>query len=75
MSELLDLKGRVALVTGAGQGVGRETARLLAAHGARVVVNDFFAERAARDAREIEEGGASAWPPWNRQRNRVAWSR
>src|SRR5687768_9162545 len=35
------LKGRVAVVTGAARGVGREVALLMARHGARVVVNDY----------------------------------
>src|SRR5688500_6398030 len=37
------LDGKVAQVTGAGQGIGREIALMLAAHGAKVVVNDIGA--------------------------------
>ena len=37
----IDLKGRVAIVTGAGGGLGKQHALLLAARGARVVVNDL----------------------------------
>jgi NAD(P)-dependent dehydrogenase (short-subunit alcohol dehydrogenase family) len=38
------LAGRVIIVTGAGRGLGKEHAKLLAAHGARVVVNDLGAD-------------------------------
>lgn len=60
MSDLLKLDGRVALVTGAGQGVGAEIARNLASCGAAVVVNDFYGERAEAIAQELTSTGASA---------------
>jgi 3-oxoacyl-[acyl-carrier protein] reductase len=61
VSDLLSLSGRVALVTGAGQGVGRQVALHFAAHGAAaVVVNDYFLERAAAVAAEIEALGVRA---------------
>ena len=53
MDGLLDLTGKIALVTGGGQGVGRATAMLLAQAGASVVVNDFHADRAIAVAEEI----------------------
>lgn len=57
---LLRLDGKVALVTGAGQGVGRTVALMLAAQGAKVVVNDFHADRADAVVRELQEAGATA---------------
>lgn len=63
MEGMLDLKGRIGLVTGAGQGVGRQVALHLAAHGAGgVVVNDFVAERAAAVAEEVRAAGSRALP-------------
>ena len=45
MSMSLDFKGRVAIVTGAGGGLGRQHALALAARGAKVVVNDLGGAR------------------------------
>jgi NAD(P)-dependent dehydrogenase (short-subunit alcohol dehydrogenase family) len=56
-----DLTGQTAFVTGAGQGVGRGVARLFAAHGAAVAVNDYFLERAEAVAEELKAAGARAF--------------
>jgi NAD(P)-dependent dehydrogenase (short-subunit alcohol dehydrogenase family) len=56
------LDGRVALVTGAGQGVGAGIAAALAAAGAAVAVNDLYEDRAARVAGQLADAGAAARP-------------
>jgi 3-oxoacyl-[acyl-carrier protein] reductase len=48
------LEGKAAIVTGSARGIGRATAELLCAHGARVLVSDLDADLAAETAREIE---------------------
>jgi len=48
------LEGKAAIVTGSARGIGRATAELLCAHGARVLVNDLDAGLAAETAAEIE---------------------
>ena len=53
------LDGRVAIITGAGRGLGREHARLLASEGAKVVVNDL-GEVAEETAAEIRAEGGEA---------------
>jgi NAD(P)-dependent dehydrogenase (short-subunit alcohol dehydrogenase family) len=52
--------GRVAVVTGAGRGIGRTYARLLAERGAHVVVNDIDEAPAAGVAAEINDAGGNA---------------
>jgi len=53
------LEGRVAIITGAGRGLGREHARLFAAEGAKIVVNDL-GEVAEETAAEIRATGGEA---------------
>ncbi len=53
------LQGKVAIVTGAAQGIGRAIARRLAAEGARVAVADIQYEAAEKTAGEIRAEGAS----------------
>jgi len=61
--DILDLKGHVGLVTGAGQGVGRQVALHLGGHGAAgVVVNDVRLDRAEAVAKEVEALGCRALP-------------
>ena len=62
MTDILDLGGRVALVTGAGQGVGRQIALHLglATNSAGVVVNDYVLARAEEVAEEVRAAGGKA---------------
>jgi 3-oxoacyl-[acyl-carrier protein] reductase len=53
------LDRRVAVVTGAGQGIGREIARVLSAHGATVVLADIDADLAKQTAEELGGVGVS----------------
>jgi NAD(P)-dependent dehydrogenase (short-subunit alcohol dehydrogenase family) len=57
---MAQLEGRVAIVTGAGGGLGRAHALYLASHGAKLVVNDMSAENAEKVAAEIAGAGGDA---------------
>jgi 3-oxoacyl-[acyl-carrier protein] reductase len=47
------LDGKVAIVTGSARGIGRATAEILSAHGARVLINDLDEDVAQQTASEI----------------------
>lgn len=54
----MQLQDRVAIVTGAGGGLGKSHAQMLASLGAKVVVNDMNEDAAARVAEELKGKGA-----------------
>ena len=54
------VKDKVALITGAGSGIGRATALLFASEGARVVIADYNVDGGERTMRAIKETGGDA---------------
>lgn len=62
MSVEIDLSGKVAIVTGAGSGIGRETAGLLAKAGASVVAADINLDGAQETVASIEKAGGAGLP-------------
>lgn len=59
-SELFNLKGKTAIVTGGANGIGKATAIILAKHGANISIADFKIEDAQKTAKEIELLGVKA---------------
>ena len=60
--ELLNLTGKVAVVTGAGKGIGAACAEILAAAGAKVVVSTRHLDEATEEAERIKAAGGEATP-------------
>ena len=61
MTAFVEIPGSVAVVSGAGSGIGRASAMALAARGASVVVTDVNGERAETVADEIVAAGGAAF--------------
>jgi NAD(P)-dependent dehydrogenase (short-subunit alcohol dehydrogenase family) len=59
-TDLFNLNGKIALVTGASRGIGEEIAKLLAEQGAHVIVSSRKVEDCSRVSDEIKETGGSA---------------
>ncbi len=59
-SDLFNLKGKTAIVTGGANGIGKATALILAKHGANISIGDFNLENAKATAKEIEAIGVKA---------------
>ncbi len=66
------LEGKVAIVTGAGRGIGRCIALKFASEGASVVVNDLDAAPASEVVAEIRAAGARRWPFRATSRRRIS---
>jgi 3-oxoacyl-[acyl-carrier protein] reductase len=54
------VEGKVAIITGSGRGIGAATAKLLAEHGARLVISDLDEEPARTTAAAIQAAGGQA---------------
>ena len=62
IQKLFDLTGKVAVVTGGGDGIGKGCCEILAAAGASVVVSDISADKAKEVADGINATGGKAIP-------------
>lgn len=65
------LDGKVAIVTGAGRGIGRAVAMKLAAHGALIVINDLDEEPANEVSDAIRAAGEGPSPASAASRHRI----
>ena len=55
-----DIKDQVVVITGSGRGIGKATAELFAAHGAKLVISDMDTEVCEQTAEELKKSGTEA---------------
>lgn len=60
--ELFDLKGKTAIITGGGNGIGKAVCEIMSAHGANVVIADLKIEDAQMVSDQLNENGGSSLP-------------
>ncbi len=60
MAKFNDLDGKIAVVTGSARGIGFESAKLLAEHGATAIITDINLEGAKASAKELTDMGLKA---------------
>jgi len=53
VTDLFNLKGKVAIVTGGANGIGKATAMMLAKHGANIAIGDFNLEDAKKRPKRL----------------------
>ena len=75
MEPVVGLKGKVVVVTGAGQGMGASHVRVLAGHGAAVVATDLAGDLVERVAGEARDAGGDVVAMTHDVADRAAWSR
>lgn len=69
------LVGKVAIITGAGNGQGAFEAKLFAEHGAKIIVTDINIEGANKTVREIKDKGGEAFAVYHDVSSKEQWQK